>query len=106
MTNADNSVQHMTKRDTTLIVAGAVTAIVHVSANMLVGGYAPPLRGGLGIVLWVVAILAQLLMWSISVAYAVITLWRKDYRGFGLALGVFVLVSVPIFLPLPGLFAK
>ncbi len=89
-----------------LVAAGIVTVIVRIFANILVGGRTPPVRGDVALLLGSVAVLAQLCMWVVSARYGATALWRKDYWQFVIALVVFVLLTVPLFLPLPSLAVK
>ncbi|HEY2381422.1 MAG TPA: hypothetical protein VGK48_09625 [Terriglobia bacterium] len=90
------------------IVAGILTFLLHIAANLLAGGYSPPLSHVLGgipqLVLGLTAIIVQLMMWIVALIVAIQALKKKNYQSFILGLLVFALISIPILLPLPALF--
>ena len=94
------------ERSKTLIILGVLVFIVHISANLLIGGYTPVLPVIPGIILLLITIISQLAMWVFTILYGISMLFQKDYKNFWISLAVFILISIPIFLPLPGLLVK
>ena len=88
----------------TLIVFGVLIFIVHISADLLFGGHTPIFPVIQGIILWLIIVTSHLIISVLTILYGISMLFQKDYKNFWIALAVFILSSIPIFLPLPGLF--
>ena len=96
----------MSRTQKRLVVGGVVVFIIHIAGNLLLGGYTPVIDGGPGVILWILVIAAQLAGWLMCAVTAILALSHNDRKSLAIAVAVFILITFPIFLPLPGLFVK
>jgi hypothetical protein len=76
-------------------------------AAFLVGGYTQKLSGVVGIILWIVAILGQIVMWGVLLLNGIRALLRKDFKVIGILFIYFLVIQATFLLLVgPQLFTK